>query len=57
MKSPGSAMTILPRVIHVEENLSANEPVEFIVARNSTEMLVINVADPRAAGITTPKVC
>jgi uncharacterized RmlC-like cupin family protein len=43
----GDFIFVPPNVVHVEENLSPDEPVEFIVARNSTEMLVVNVPDPR----------
>ncbi len=44
---PGDFIYVPPRAVHVEENLSAKEPVEFIVARNATEMMVVNVPDPR----------
>ena len=44
---PGDFLYVPPNEIHVEENLSATEPVEFIVSRNGTSMLVINVPDPR----------
>ena len=47
----GDFIYVPPLAIHVEENLSPNEPVEFIVSRNSTTMLVVNVPDPRE----TPK--
>jgi uncharacterized RmlC-like cupin family protein len=43
----GDFIFVPPNIVHVEENLSADEPVEFIVARNSTEMMVVNVPDPR----------
>lgn len=47
----GDFIYVPPLAIHVEENLSPNDPVEFIVSRNSTTMLVVNVPDPRE----TPK--
>jgi uncharacterized RmlC-like cupin family protein len=43
----GDFLYVPPSVVHVEENLSAKEPVEFLVARNSATMMVVNVADPR----------
>ncbi len=43
----GDFLYVPPLTVHVEENLSAIEPVEFIVARNGTEALVVNVLDPR----------
>ncbi len=43
----GDFIFVPPNAVHVEENLSPIEPVEFIVSRNSTTMLVINVPDPR----------
>lgn len=54
---PGDFIFVPPSVIHVEENLSAKEPVEFIVARNTTEMLVVNVPDPRGPQAGVPKGC
>ena len=44
----GDFLYVPPSTIHVEENLSQTEPVEFIVARNGTQMMVVNVPDPRA---------
>lgn len=43
----GDFIFVPPNAVHVEENLSTTEPVDFIVARNSTTMLVVNVPDPR----------
>jgi uncharacterized RmlC-like cupin family protein len=43
----GDFIYVPPMAVHVEENLSPDEPVEFIVSRNSTTMLVVNVPDPR----------
>ena len=43
----GDFIYVPPMIIHMEENLSNAEPVEFVVARNATEMIVVNVADPR----------
>lgn len=44
---PGDFLYVPPQVVHVEENLSDSEPVEFIVARNARDILVVNVPDPR----------
>lgn len=44
---PGDFIYVSPSAVHVEENLSSTEPVEFVVARNATEMMVVNVPDPR----------
>ena len=44
---PGDFLYVPPEAVHVEENLSDTEPVEFIVARNSSGILVVNVPDPR----------
>ena len=32
----------------MEKNLSATEPVEFIVSRGCSGMMVVNIPDPRA---------
>jgi uncharacterized RmlC-like cupin family protein len=40
---PGDFVYVPPNVIHAEENLSADEPVVFIVARNSGSMTTVNV--------------
>lgn len=45
---PGDFLFIPPNEIHAEENLSDSEPVEFIVSRGCTSMLVVNVPDPRS---------
>ena len=42
----GDFIYVPPDTIHIEENLSATDPVELIVARNSAEYLVVNVEDP-----------
>lgn len=47
---PGDFIYVPPQAVHVEENLSDSEPVEFIVARNAAEILVVNVPDPRSSG-------
>jgi uncharacterized RmlC-like cupin family protein len=47
---PGDFIYVPPNEIHLEQNLSDTEPVEFIVSRGCTEMLVVNVPDPRRAG-------
>lgn len=43
----GDFIFVPPNEIHMEENLSESEPVEFIVSRGCTDMLVVNVPDPR----------
>jgi uncharacterized RmlC-like cupin family protein len=43
----GDFIYVPPNTVHVEENVSATEPSELIVARNSAEYLVVNVEDPR----------
>ena len=43
----GDFLYVPPETVHVEENLSEAESAELIVARNSTEFLVVNVPDPR----------
>ena len=45
----GDFLYVPPETVHVEENLSETEPAELIVARNSTEFLVVNVPDPRGS--------
>src|SRR5437867_1512048 len=45
----GDFIFVPPNAVHIEENLSPNEPVEFIVSRNSTTMMVVNVPDPRVS--------
>jgi len=45
---PGDFIYVPPDAVHIEENLSDSEPVEFIVARNSGDILVVNVPDPRS---------
>jgi len=44
---PGDFLFVPPNEIHMEENLSETEPLELIVSRGCTTMLVENVADPR----------
>jgi uncharacterized RmlC-like cupin family protein len=43
----GDFVYVPPNQIHMEENLSETEPVELIVSRGCTNMLVVNVPDPR----------
>jgi uncharacterized RmlC-like cupin family protein len=43
----GDFIYVPPMAVHLEENLSRSEPVQFIVARNATTMMVVNVPDPR----------
>jgi uncharacterized RmlC-like cupin family protein len=40
---PGDFIYVPPGVVHAEENLSADEPVVFVVARNSGTMTTVNV--------------
>ena len=44
----GDFVFVPPNEIHMEENLSTTEPVELIVSRGCTSMLVVNVPDPRS---------
>jgi uncharacterized RmlC-like cupin family protein len=46
----GDFLFVPPNEVHVEENLSATEPVEFIVSRGCSGILTVNVPDPRTAG-------
>jgi len=46
---PGDFLFVPPNEIHLEQNLSETEPVEFIVSRGCTSMMVVNVPDPRQA--------
>ena len=39
----GDFIYVAPNTVHIEENLSETEPVEFIVSRNATSSLVVNV--------------
>ena len=41
----GDFIYVAPNAVHVEENLSSEELVEFIVARNATSSLVVNVSE------------
>lgn len=43
----GDFLYVAPNAIHVEENLSQTEPVEFVVSRGCSGILVVNVPDPR----------
>lgn len=43
----GDFLYVAPNAIHVEENLSQVEPVEFVVSRGCSGILVVNVPDPR----------
>jgi uncharacterized RmlC-like cupin family protein len=45
----GDFLFVPPNEVHVEENLSATEPVEFIVSRGCSGILTVNVPDPREA--------
>jgi uncharacterized RmlC-like cupin family protein len=44
---PGDFIYVPPLVVHMEENMDADQPAEVIVFRNASEILVINVPDPR----------
>jgi uncharacterized RmlC-like cupin family protein len=46
----GDFLFVPPNEVHIEENLSATEPVEFIVSRGCTGILTVNVPDPRQLG-------
>lgn len=48
----GDFLFVPPNEVHMEENLSDAEPVEFIVSRGCAEMLVVNVDDPRQQATT-----
>jgi uncharacterized RmlC-like cupin family protein len=43
----GDFLYVPPNEIHLEQNLSNTEPVEFIVSRGCSGILVVNVPDPR----------
>ncbi len=43
----GDFVFVPPKAIHLEENLSETDSFELIVARGCTDMLVVNVPDPR----------
>lgn len=45
---PGDFVFVPPGLVHQEINLSADEPVEMIVARDRQENIVVNVAVPEA---------
>jgi uncharacterized RmlC-like cupin family protein len=44
----GDFLYVPPSAIHAEDNIG-EEPLEFIVARNCSTMMVVNVDDPREA--------
>jgi uncharacterized RmlC-like cupin family protein len=46
----GDFLFVPPNEVHVEENMSTSEPVEFIVSRGCTGILTVNVPDPRDEG-------
>jgi uncharacterized RmlC-like cupin family protein len=48
----GDFLFVPPNEVHIEENLSATEPVEFIVSRGCSGILTVNVPDPRQVGIS-----
>jgi uncharacterized RmlC-like cupin family protein len=49
----GDFLYVPPNEVHVEENLSDTEPVEFIVSRGCSGILVVNVPDPREQAAAT----
>ncbi len=42
----GDFLFVPPNEVHLEENLSDSEPVEFIVSRGCSGILTVNVPDP-----------
>lgn len=44
---PGDFVFVPPFEVHLEENLDTTGPAELLLARNSQEQIVVNVADPR----------
>ncbi|MCX6024452.1 MAG: cupin domain-containing protein [Chloroflexi bacterium] len=43
----GDFLYVPPNEVHVEQNLSETEPLEFIVSRGCSGIVVVNVPDPR----------
>ncbi len=43
----GDFLYVPPNEVHVEQNLSETDPLEFIVSRGCTGIVVVNVPDPR----------
>lgn len=52
---PGDFIFVPPYEIHKEENLSADDSTEFILARNAQDGIVVNVDDPREQKETPAK--
>ena len=46
---PGDFVFVPPHEVHAEENLSPDTPATFVLARNSSEAIVVPVADPRSS--------
>jgi uncharacterized RmlC-like cupin family protein len=46
---PGDFVFVPPYEVHVEENMSPDEPCEFVLARNGQQGIVVNVTDPRSS--------
>lgn len=44
---PGDFVFVPPFEVHMEENLDPQNEAELLLARNSQEQIVVNVADPR----------
>ena len=44
---PGDFVFVPPFEVHMEENLEKDAPAQFLLARNATEIVVVNVPDPR----------
>lgn len=45
---PGDFLYVPPNEVHMEENLSDTEPLELIVSRGCSGIMVVNVPDPRS---------
>lgn len=44
---PGDFIFVPPWEPHLEENLEAEKPARFLLARNTQEAIVVNLPDPR----------
>ena len=43
----GDFVFVPPHEVHTDENLSADQDAAFVLARNTSEAIVVNVPDPR----------
>src|SRR5688572_10613847 len=43
----GDFVYVPPMEVHMEENMDGDQPAEVIVFRNASDVLVVNVPDPR----------